>query len=123
MKIINELLSSTEGILDKVVTTKAEKMEAKRLMKKIILKYEAKKDEEISKRWEYDMKNGNQLTRSVRPLVLIFMIVCTMIMIFIDAGHIKFNVSEAHTDLLTIILTTCIGAYFGGRSFEKIKKS
>lgn len=122
MNAINELLKSANGILDKVITTKAEKMEAKRLLKETIFDFKSKQNEEISKRWEYDTKNGNILTRSVRPLVLIFLVLCTMIIVFVDAGHINFNVSNAHTDLLTVILTTCIGAYFGGRSFEKIKK-
>jgi ABC-type nickel/cobalt efflux system permease component RcnA len=58
----------------------------------------------------------------VRPLVLMFLVVCTMIMIFIDAGAIKFNVEEKWTELLQMVLITVIGAYFGGRSFEKIKK-
>jgi len=42
-------------------------------------------------------------------------------MIFIDAGAIKFNVQENWVDLLQIVLITVISAYFGGRSFEKIK--
>jgi hypothetical protein len=49
-------------------------------------------------------------------------VACTMIMIFIDAGAIKFNVEEKWTELLQMVLITVIGAYFGGRSFEKIKK-
>jgi hypothetical protein len=34
---------------------------------------------------------------------------------------IKFNVEEKWTELLQMVLITVIGAYFGGRSFEKIK--
>lgn len=55
-------------------------------------------------------------------MVLIFLVVCTVLMIFIDAGSIKFQVEEKWTDLLQLVLITVIGAYFGGRSFEKIKK-
>ena len=56
------------------------------------------------------------------PLVLIFLVVCTVLMIFIDAGAIAFNVEEKWTDLLQLVLITVIGAYFGGRSLEKTKK-
>ena len=45
-----------------------------------------------------------------------------MLLIFIDAGAIKFNVKDAYIDLLQIVLITVIGAYFGGRSLEKVKK-
>jgi len=55
-------------------------------------------------------------------MVLIFLIVCTMILIFIDAGTIKFEVEEKWTDLLQLVLITVIGAYFGGRSVEKFNK-
>jgi len=53
---------------------------------------------------------------------LIFLIVCTMLLIFIDAGAIKFNVKDSYIDLLQMVLITVIGAYFGGRSLEKVKK-
>ena len=44
-------------------------------------------------------------------------------MIFIDAGAVNFNVEDKWTDLLQLVLITVIGAYFGGRTMEKRKKS
>jgi hypothetical protein len=79
-------------------------------------------EKNITARWEVDMKSDSWLSKNVRPMVLIFLVVCTMLMIFIDAGTINFLVEEKWTDLLQIVLITVIGAYFGGRSFEKIKK-
>ena len=43
-------------------------------------------------------------------------------MIFIDAGVINFEVKDTWIDLLQLTLITVISAYFGGRSFEKIKR-
>ena len=54
--------------------------------------------------------------------VLIFLIVSTVLLVFIDSGAIGFNVEQKWTDLLQLVLITVIGAYFGGRSFEKLKK-
>ena len=46
----------------------------------------------------------------------------TVVLIFIDAGVIAFQVQDKWTDLLQLVLITVIGAYFGGRSLEKVKK-
>ena len=46
----------------------------------------------------------------------------TVLLIFIDAGTIDFVVEDKWTDLLQLVLITVIGAYFGGRSLEKVKK-
>ena len=56
-------------------------------------------------------------------MILIFLVVSTVLMIFIDAGTINFTVEEKWTDLLQLVLITVIGAYFGGRTMEKRKKS
>ena len=48
--------------------------------------------------------------------------ISTVLLIFIDAGVIDFEVKSSWVDLLQLVLITVIGAYFGGRSFEKIKK-
>ena len=56
------------------------------------------------------------------PLVLVFLVVATVLMIVIDAGAITFTVQDKWTDLLQLVLITVIGAYFGGRSLEKVKK-
>ena len=79
-------------------------------------------EKNITSRWEADLKSDSWLSKNVRPLVLIFLIVCTMLLIFIDAGALNFVVEDKWTDLLQLVLITVIGAYFGGRSLEKVKK-
>ena len=118
----SKLVESVGGVLDNVITTKDEKLEAKRKLKQLILSHEAEMQKNVSDRWKADMNSDSWLSKKVRPIVLIFLIVCTMLMIFIDAGTIAFEVEEKWTDLLQLVLITVIGAYFGGRSFEKRNK-
>ena len=118
-----ELVEGVGGVLDNLTTSKEEKLEAKRKMKELIKNHEAKMEENITSRWTADMNSDSWLSKNVRPLVLIFLVVCTMLMIFIDAGTIKFTVEEKWTDLQQLVLITVIGAYFGGRSLEKTKKT
>tara|TARA_R100001591_G_C4340586_1_gene180530 strand:+ start:350 stop:748 length:399 start_codon:yes stop_codon:yes gene_type:complete len=117
-----ELVESVGGVLDNLTTSKEEKLAAKQKMKELIADYETKMEANITDRWKADMNSDSWLSKNVRPLVLIFLVVCTMLLIFIDAGAIKFTVEEKWTDLLQLVLITVIGAYFGGRSFEKRKK-
>ena len=119
----SELVNSVGGVLDNLTTTKEEKQEAKRKLKELILSHEAQMEKNITDRWSADMNSDSWLSKNVRPLVLIFLVVCTMLMIFIDAGTIQFTVEEKWTDLLQLVLITVIGAYFGGRTMEKRKKS
>jgi hypothetical protein len=79
-------------------------------------------EKEITSRWQADMASDSWLSKNIRPLVLLFLVVSTVLLIFIDAGTIKFVVESKWTDLLQLVLITVIGAYFGGRSIEKTKK-
>ena len=117
-----DLVNSVGGVIDDLVTTDDERMAAKAKLKEIVLKHEAKMEQNITDRWTADMNSDSWLSKNVRPLVLIFLIVCTMLLIFIDAGAVQFTVEEKWTDLLQLVLITVIGAYFGGRSVEKFKK-
>ena len=114
-----ELVESVGGVLDNLSTSKEEKLEAKRKMQELIANHEAKMEQNITDRWEADMNSDSWLSKNVRPLVIIFLVVSTVLMIFIDAGAISFNVEAKWTDLLQLVLITVIGAYFGGRTVEK----
>ena len=116
-----ELVEGVGGVLDNLTTSKEEKLEAKRKLKELILNHEATMEKNITDRWSADMNSDSWLSKNVRPLVLIFLVVCTVLLIFIDAGAINFVVEEKWTDLLQLVLITVIGAYFGGRSIEKTK--
>ena len=118
----DKLVESVGGVLDNLTTTKEEKLEAKRKLEELILNHEAEMQRNVTDRWKADMNSDSWLSKNVRPLVLIFLVVCTVLMIFIDAGTIEFNVEAKWTDLLQIVLITVIGAYFGGRSLEKSKR-
>ncbi len=118
-----ELVESVGGVLDNLTTSKEEKLEAKRKMKQLVSDYETKMEANITDRWKADMNSDSWLSKNVRPLVLIFLVVCTVLMIFIDAGAVSFVVEEKWTDLLQLVLITVIGAYFGGRTMEKRVKA
>ena len=110
------------NVVDKFVRTKDEKAQFEKEMTEIFIQAEAEQQKNVTERWKADLEHGNWLTRSVRPLVLVFLIVSTVLMVFIDSGSIQFQVEDKWTDLLQIVLITVIGAYFGGRSVEKIRK-
>ena len=116
------LVEGVGGVIDNLHTSKEEKLAAEQKIKELVATYETNMEKEISSRWSADMKSDSWLSKNVRPMVLIFLVVCTVLMIFIDAGTIAFNVEDKWTDLLQLVLITVIGAYFGGRSLEKTKK-
>ena len=117
-----ELVKSVGGVIDNLHTSKEEKLEAEQKIKELIASYEVQMEKEISSRWKADMESDSWLSKNVRPLVLIFLVISTVLLIFIDAGVINFVVEAKWTDLLQLVLITVIGAYFGGRSLEKTKK-
>lgn len=118
-----DLVKGVGGVIDNLHTSKEEKLEAENKIKEIVANYEVEMEKQISDRWKADMNSDSWLSKNVRPLVLIFLVVCTVLMIFIDAGAVNFNVEDKWTDLLQLVLITVIGAYFGGRTMEKRKKS
>ena len=117
-----KLVESIGGTLDSLITSKEEKLEAKRKIKELIVNHEVELEKSITERWVADMQSDSWLAKNVRPAMLVFLVVSTVILIFVDAGYISFTVEQKWTDLLQIVLITVIGAYFGGRSFEKIKR-
>ena len=128
MGIFNKLFNSGDlvkevgNVVDNLTTSDQERLEAKKQIKEVVLDYEKTMQVEVSKRWEYDMKSDSCLSKNIRPMVLIFLCVSTVLLIFIDAGFYSFNVEQSWIDLLKVVLMTTVGAYFGGRSFEKVKK-
>jgi len=117
-----ELVKGVGGVLDGLITSKDEKLEAERKIKELIANYEVEIEKTVTARWEADMKSDSWLAKNVRPMMLVFLVISTVILIFTDAGFIDFIVEQKWTDLLQIVLITVIGAYFGGRSLEKVKK-
>ena len=117
-----ELVKGVGGVIDNLHTSGEEKLEAERKIKELMANYQIEMEKNITSRWEADLKSDSWLSKNVRPLVLIFLIVCTMLLIFIDAGALNCEVKSSWVDLLQLVLITVIGAYFGGRSLEKVKK-
>jgi len=118
-----KLVEGIGGVLDELITSKDEKLAAELKIKELIAKHEVEMETEITSRWASDMNSDSWLSKNVRPMVLIFLVVSTVILVFIDAGVIDFIVEDKWVDLLQLVLITVIGAYFGGRSMEKVKNN
>ena len=117
-----ELIKNVGGVIDNLHTSAEEKAEAEAKIKDLVMGYEAEMQKQVTERWKMDMQSDSWLSKNIRPLVLIFLVVSTVMLVFIDAGVISFEVKASWVDLLQLVLITVIGAYFGGRSLEKVKK-
>ena len=117
-----ELVKNVGGVIDNLHTSKEEKLAAEQKIKELVSNYEVEMEKQITERWKMDMSSDSWLSKNIRPLVLVFLVVATVLLMFIDAGVISFVVQDKWTDLLQLVLITVIGAYFGGRSLEKVKK-
>ena len=120
--ISGDLIKSVDSLVDNLTTTKEEKMQLSISLKKVLLDAQTKMESELSQRHANDMNSDSWLSKNVRPMTLVFVIVCTMLLIFIDAGILDFSVKNEFISLLSTTLIAIISFYFGSRGYEKIKR-
>jgi hypothetical protein len=77
--------------------------------------------QEVSKRWDSDMKSDSWLSKNTRPITLIFLTISLVIFILLDGFNIPFAIDTGWVDLLKSLLITVYVAYFGSRGAEKFK--
>jgi len=119
----SSVIGEVSEAVDRFIRTKEERDAFEKEMTEIFIRAEADMQKNVSERWRYDMESDSWLSKNVRPLVLVFLILNTMILIFVEAGVISFEVKGEWISLLHVVLLTVIGAYFGGRSIEKVNKT
>ena len=89
-----DLVKGVGGIIDNLHTSKEEKLAAELKIKEMIMGYEAEMQKQVTERWKMDMNSDSWLSKNIRPLVLVFLVVATVLLIFIDAGVISFKVED-----------------------------
>ena len=100
-KLFGNMSLDVNKLVDYVVTTKEEREELRIKFEQIFLQAQAQAEEQITRRWESDNKAG-WLPANIRPLTLAFLIVSTVLLVFIDSGAINFNVAERWVSCLKL---------------------
>ena len=118
-----DLVKGVGSVVDNLHTSKAEKLQLKNELEKIIIDANRVQQEAVTSRWEADMKSGSWLSKNVRPLTLIFLTFIFVILSFFDGNVGGFIVSKDYIPVYQTLLMVVYGAYFAGRSIEKVKKS
>ena len=115
-----ELVKEVGNTIDKLTTSDQERLQAKKEIKEVLLDYEKSMQEQVTSRWLSD-NNGSLLTKNIRPLTLAFL-TFMFVIISVFSGNIgTFEIQEEFVPVYQTLLIVIYTAYFGGRSFEKIK--
>jgi hypothetical protein len=116
------VIKQVGDVIDKLTTTKEEKLQAQIMIQEILEKADSEAQEQVSKRWEYDMKSDSFLSKNIRPMVLIYLTFVFTLLSFFDGNLGEFSVGEQYHPIFQSLLITVYGAYFVGRTWEKTKK-
>ena len=109
-------------VIDNLSTSDEERLEAKRKMEEVLMQAESQAQEQVTRRWEADMKSDNWLSKNIRPLICIFLTAIFVVLSLFDGNIGEFVIQESYIPIYQTLLITVYGAYFAGRSIEKIKK-
>ena len=116
------IIQQVGNVVDNLTTSKEERMAAKRAIEEIFIKAEVQAQEQVTKRWEADMKSDNWLSKNIRPLICIFLTAIFVVLSLFDGNIGGFVIQESYIPIYQTLLITVYGAYFAGRSIEKIKR-
>jgi len=79
--------------------------------------------EQVTYRWEADMNGDVKIAQYIRPLTLVLLLSMFIVLAVADSIEAwNFEVKDSYVSLLEILMLTAFGAYFAGRSIEKLKK-
>jgi len=111
------------GIIKRVVDgspelTAQEKLEFDRLA----VEAERIAQDNVTRRWEADAKSDVKLAKYIRPATLITLTIFYMTLTVWDGVDQSFMPPENYIDLLEVLMLAVFGAYFAGRTIEKVRK-
>ena len=81
----SNIAEKISDIIDKHTFSKVEKAQFEKEMTQVWINAESDIQKNITERWKNDMNSDSWLSKNVRPLVLIFLVFSTVLMVFIDA--------------------------------------
>ena len=119
--LAGKLLPEAGKILDELITSGEEKAAAKQKLEELFVRAESDAQKEVTERWNADMKSGNWLAANIRPVTLIFLTAVFAVLSVTDGNIGDFAIGDAYKPIYQTLLLTVYGAYFAGRSIEKIK--
>ena len=117
------LIKNISDVVDKFVTTKGEKEQAKKELQELIYNHEAAMEQELTKRQQADMASDSWLSKNVRPLTLMFLTLMTVILAYLTIFFLpsaKVTLLTPWIDILKQLLEVVFVFYFGSRGFEKV---
>ena len=116
------VIKEVGDVIDKLTTTKEEKLEAQRLIQEILEKADNEAQQQVTDRWKADMASDSWLAKNIRPLVLVFLTFIFSLLVFTDGNVGEFKITKEYIPIFQSLLITVYGAYFVGRTWEKSKK-
>ena len=117
------VIKNIGDVVDKLTTTKEEKLLIKRQIQEILEKADTEAQAQVTERWKADMASDSFLSKNIRPLVLIYLTFIFTVLSFFDGNIGGFVVAGQYIPIFQSLLITVYGAYFIGRTWEKGKRS
>jgi hypothetical protein len=85
---------------------------------KALLAAQANEENNVSQRWDADMASDSWLSKNIRPMSLVA--IFTGYFLFSMMSAFGYNANESYVNLLGQWGMLIMGAYFGGRTIEKL---
>jgi hypothetical protein len=122
---LDAILSIGSKVLDKVFPDPAQAEQAKLKLIELqqsgelaSIQADTAEQVELTKRHEADMSSDSWLSKNVRPMTLVALLVSYFIFASVSAFGI--NVNQVYVELLGQMIMLIVSFYFGGRTLEKI---
>lgn len=115
-----ELVEKLGDTVAKFIPNKIDKANAIREMKEVINNHEVQMAQEITKRHTSDMASDSWMSKNIRPLTLIFILVLYSFFSLADGNLGSFAVNPNYVQLLGQWGMLIMSFYFGSRGLEKI---
>jgi len=109
------VLGVVKNLVDKDPTLDSESFKA-------VMDAEMRAQDNVTERWKADASADVKLAKLIRPVMLIALCLFFMILTVWDGVDPQFMPPENYINLLEILMLTVFGAYFAGRTVEKVKR-
>jgi len=122
---IDDIINTGLKIIDKVIPDPQAKAQAQLELQKLAqdgklaeLQADMNEQNNVSERWKADLASDSWLSKNVRPMTLVALLVAYFI--FATASAFEVIVKPEYVNLLGQMIMLIVSAYFGGRTLEKI---